>query len=181
VAVVIDDLKVTDPETGELTTQPWGEESILRLRTLVQDAVGYDPARGDSINVINSAFLAADDSIEEPAFYTQPWFWDIAKQLLAGLFVLILVFGILRPAVKNILSRGESEINGSDEDAALADLDVDEDLISDDRVSLSSVDEFTLPGPSESFERQLDALRGLIAEDPGRVALVLKRWVMSND
>ena len=132
VAVVIDDLKVTDPETGELTTQPWGEESILRLRTLVQDAVGYDPARGDSINVINSAFLAADDSIEEPAFYTQPWFWDIAKQLLAGLFVLILVFGILRPAVKNILSRGESEINGSDEDAALADLDVDEDLISDD-------------------------------------------------
>ena len=48
-------------------------------------------------------------------------------------------------------------------------------------MSLSSVDEFTLPGPSESFERQLHALRGLIAEDPGRVALVLKRWVMSND
>ncbi|MFQ3232273.1 flagellar basal-body MS-ring/collar protein FliF [Reinekea sp.] len=181
VAVVIDDLKVTNPETGELMTEAWSDESIMRLRTLVQDAVGYDPARGDSINVINSAFLAADDNIEEPPFYTQPWFWDIAKQLLAGLFVLILVLGVLRPAVKNILSRGEAEISGSDEDAALADLDVDEDLISDDRVSLSSVDEFTLPGPSESFERQLDALRGLIAEDPGRVALVLKRWVMSND
>ena len=38
-----------------------------------------------------------------------------------------------------------------------------------------------LPGPSENFERQLDVLRGLIAEDPGRVALVLKRWIMSND
>ncbi|MDN3649360.1 flagellar basal-body MS-ring/collar protein FliF [Reinekea marina] len=181
VAVVVDDITATDPETGEEVAQSWDEESILRLRTLVQDAVGYDPARGDSINVINSAFLSTDGDIEEPAFYTQPWFWDIAKQLFAGIFVLAMVFGVLRPAVKNILSRGEDEISGTEEDAALADLDVDEDLISDDRVSLSSVDEFTLPGPSESFERQLDALRGLIAEDPARVALVLKRWVMSND
>jgi flagellar M-ring protein FliF len=181
VAVVIDDMEVTDPDTGETISQAWDDESILRLRTLVQDAVGYDPSRGDSINVINSAFLADDESIEAPPFYAEPWFWEIAKQLLAGLFVLILIFGILRPAVRNLLSKGEDEQLESQEDAALAELDVDEDMIADDKVTLNSVDEYALPGPSESFERQLDALRGLIAEDPGRVALVLKRWVMSND
>lgn len=181
VAVVVDDIRVTDPETGELIERTWDDEAIFRLRTLVQDAVGYDPARGDSINVVNTTFLAGDESLEEAPFYTQPWFWDIARQILAGLFVLVLVFGVLRPALRNILAKGEDELAGSAEDAALAQLDVDEDLIADDKVSLSSADEFSLPGPSESFDRQLDVLRGLIAEDPGRVALVLKRWIMSND
>ncbi|MDX1475774.1 MAG: flagellar basal-body MS-ring/collar protein FliF, partial [Reinekea sp.] len=181
VAVVVDDIQTTDPTTGDTVTQAWDEASIARLRTLVQDAVGYDASRGDSINVINSAFLAGDESIEQPPFYAEPWFWEIAKQLLAGLFVLILIFGILRPAVRNLLAKGEDEQQESLEDAALAQLDVDEDMIADDRVTLNTVDEYSLPGPSESFERQLDALRGLIAEDPGRVALVLKRWIMSND
>lgn len=181
VAVVVDDLEVTDPDTGETITQEWDDASIQRLRTLVQDAVGYDASRGDSINVINSAFLAKEETSEAPPFYAEPWFWDIAKQILAGLFVLILIFGILRPAVRNLLAKGEDEQAISEEDAALAELDVDEDMIADDKVSLSAVDEYSLPGPSESFERQLDALRGLIAEDPGRVALVLKRWIMSND
>jgi flagellar M-ring protein FliF len=181
VAVVVDDIKVMDPETGEVVEKEWDDESILRLRTLVQDAVGYDVSRGDSINVINSTFLAADDTIEPAAFYTEPWFWEIAKQVLAGLFVLVLVFGILRPAVKNLLSKGEKEQQESMEDAALAELDVDEEMIADDKVTLNAVDDYSLPGPSESFERQLDALRGLIAEDPGRVALVLKRWIMSDD
>ena len=179
--MVVDDLKVIDPATGDEVSQPWDDASIARLRTLVQDAVGYDASRGDSINVVNSAFLAGDDTVEAPAFYTEPWFWDIAKQLLAGLFVLILIFGILRPAVRNLLSKGENEQLESEEDAALAQLDVDEDMIADDKVTLNTVDEYSLPGPSESFERQLDALRGLIAEDPGRVALVMKRWIMSND
>jgi flagellar M-ring protein FliF len=129
--------------------------------------------------VINSSFLATDEAIDPPQWYTQPWFWDIAKQILAGLFVLILVFGILRPALKNLLNRGEADQES--EDDMLASLDMDEDSITDDKVTLSTVDEYQLPGPSESFERQLDALRGLIAEDPGRVALVLKRWIMTND
>jgi flagellar M-ring protein FliF len=169
----------TDPETGDAAREPWAEEDLQRLRLLVQDAVGYDPARGDSINVINSSFLGADDTIEVPQWYTQPWFWDIAKQILAGLFVLILVFGILRPALRNLLTRGEADQEGADD--MLASLDVDEDTIADDKVTLSTIDEYQLPGPSESFERQLDALRGLIAEDPGRAALVLKRWIMTND
>ncbi|TXR54931.1 flagellar basal body M-ring protein FliF [Reinekea thalattae] len=181
VAVVIDDIKVLDPETGELVEQEWDPESILRLRTLVQDAVGYDASRGDSINVINSTFLGVGDDLEPEPFYTQPWFWEVLKYFGTGLFLLILLFGVIRPAFRNLTASGEEDLQDSLEDAALANLDVDEDLISDDRVTLSTADDFTLPGPSESFERQLEALRGLIADDPGRVALVLKRWIMADD
>lgn len=177
VAVVVDDLVSTNPETGELVRENWTEADLQQLRLLVQDAVGYDPSRGDSVNIVNSGFRGVADAVDDSPWYTQPWFWEIAKQILAGLFVLILVFGILRPALRSLLSRGEE----AEEEDDLASLDVDEDSITDDKLTLSTADEYALPGPSEQFERQLDALRGLIAEDPGRVALVLKRWIMSND
>jgi flagellar M-ring protein FliF len=181
VAVVVDDISVVDPETGEFVDKEWDEAAILRLRTLVQDAVGYDVSRGDSINVINSTFMVQEEIEVLTPFYQEPWFWVIVKQILAGLFILILLFGLLRPAIRNLLAKGAKDQDESDEDAALANLDVDEYLIADDRVSLNSVDDFNLLGSTESFERQLEALRGLIAEDPGRVALVLKQWIMSND
>lgn len=181
VAVVVDDINVLDPESGEIIEKEWDDESILRIRTLVQDAVGYDASRGDSINVINSTFLAPEETMEPEPFYSEPWFWEIIKYFGTGIFLLVLALGVIRPVVRNLMSKGESEIQESIEDTALANLDVDEELIADDKVTLSAVDEYHLPGPSESYERQLDALRGLIAEDPGRVALVLKRWIMSDD
>ena len=181
VAVVVDDLSILDPDTGEFVEKEWDDAAILRLRTLVQDAVGYDVSRGDSINVINSTFREIAEVEVLTAFYEQPWFWVIVKQVLAGIFVLILLFGLLRPAIRNLLAKGTDEQDESAEDAALANLDVDEYLIADDRVSLNSIDDFSLMGPSESFERQLEVLRGLIAEDPARVALVLQQWITSDD
>ena len=44
-------------------------------------------------------------------------------------------------------------------------------------MTLAGMDEYLLPGASESYERQLDALKGLIAEDPARVAQVVIQWV----
>jgi flagellar M-ring protein FliF len=38
-----------------------------------------------------------------------------------------------------------------------------------------------LPSPEESYEQLLNAVKGLIAEDPGRVAQVIKRWVNEDE
>lgn len=175
VAVVVDDVSFVNAE-GEQVKQTWTQEELDRLRILVQDAVGFDASRGDSVNVINSRFMAVEDVIEAPAFWTQSWFWEIAKQVLAGIFVLILIFGVFRPALRNLMEPPVEE-----EEDSIDMLDIDEETISDDKVTLSGSDEFMLPGASEGFERQLDALRGLIAEDPGRVAIVFKNWILTND
>ncbi len=177
VAVVVDDMK-TVTENGEVTKEPWSQEELDRIRILVQDAVGYDASRGDSVNVINSPFMAPDANLEEITFWNQPWFWDVMKQVLAGLFVLILIFGVFRPAIKNLISQGEED---QEDEEGIDSLTIDEEAISDDKVTLSGADEYLLPGPSEGFERQLDALRGLIAEDPGKVAMVLRNWIMADD
>ncbi|MFB9887576.1 flagellar basal-body MS-ring/collar protein FliF [Balneatrix alpica] len=177
VAVVVDDLVTVDPASGEAKRTPWTESELQRLNILVRDAVGYSAERGDSVNVINSPFVQADNLFEEidiPIWETQ-WFWDLIKQGGAVLFILILVFGVLRPILKNLTTVGKSQAEAAE--AELKALEGLDDELSDEAVTLASVDESLLPGPNESFEKQLNAIRGLIADDPGRVAQVIKKWI----
>ena len=51
------------------------------------------------------------------------------------------------------------------------------DSLSDETVTLTGGDAMALPSPEESYEQQLNAVKGLVAEDPGRVAQVIKRWI----
>lgn len=172
VAVVVNDKAVLDAE-GNTVMQPWTVDDLQRIETLVKDAVGFNAARGDSVNVINSPFMGDDSqTLGEPDIWTQPWFWELVKQVLAGLFVLILIFGVIRPTIKSITNKGREE-----SDLLLDELEDAEAGLDDDKVTLAGMDEYLLPGASESYERQLDALKGLIAEDPARVAQVVIQWV----
>ena len=178
VAVVINDKQVLNKETGDMEFVPWAEADLNRLEILVKDAVGFSAARGDSVNVINSPFMGKTDiELGAPEFWAQPWFWEIMKQVLAGLFLLVLIFGVIRPTIKSIANKGRSD----EDDLGLDELSDAEDAFDEDRVTLSGADDFFLPGASESFERQLDALKGLIAEDPARVAQVVIQWINAED
>jgi flagellar M-ring protein FliF len=178
VAVVINDKQSLNTETGEMQFLPWAEADLERLEILVKDTVGFNAARGDSVNVINSPFMGKGEiELGSPEFWTQPWFWEIMKQVLAGLFLLVLIFGVIRPTIHSIANKGRSDEDGM----GLDELSDAEDEFDEDRVTLSGADDFFLPGASESFERQLDALKGLIAEDPARVAQVVIQWINSED
>ena len=50
-----------------------------------------------------------------------------------------------------------------------------------DEGGLAAEEGSLLPGPNESYERQIDAIRSLVAEDPGRVAQVVKQWVSVDE
>lgn len=184
VAVVVDDPAQVDPQSGEVTRTPISEAEMARLTRLVQDAVGYDASRGDSVSVINSPFVAETELEPLPAipFWEQPWFWDVAKQILGILFVLVLVFAVLRPALKNLTVAGKG---GSDGYPALAGGGYDgmDGALRDDQVSLSgpSSNPVLLPPPGAGYEQQLNAIKGLLAEDPGRVAQVVKEWINADE
>lgn len=178
VAVVINDKESLNSETGEIQFVPWAEGDLERLEILVKDAVGFSAARGDSVNVINSPFMGKNEvDLGTPEFWTQPWFWEIMKQVLAGLFLLVLIFGVIRPTIHSIATKGRT----NEDTLGLDELSDTEDEFDEDRVTLSGADDFLLPGASESFERRLDALKGLIAEDPARVAQVVIQWVNTED
>ncbi len=180
VAVVINDKRITGPDGTSVRT-PWGEAELERLTILVRDAVGFNPARGDSVNILNESFREI-----EPIVLGEPKWWEndayrfYAKQGVGLLIIAILLIGLLRPVLKNLASTGLR--NRADEEAqelaALQAAGIDGlGSLSDETVTLTGGDALALPSPEESYEQQLNAVKGLVAEDAGRVAQVIKRWI----
>lgn len=183
VAVVLDD-QMSISADGQAVRAPRSAEELARFTRLVQDAVGFDASRGDSVSVINAPF--ANDSLEdmfvEAPFYTQQWFWDIAKQVLGVLFILVLVFGVLRPVLKNLTNPSSGkELQPVGAGAELGDLENLDGDLANDRVSLSGPQSIMLPSPTEGYDAQLNAIKSLVADDPGRVAQVVRDWINADE
>ncbi|WP_263261039.1 flagellar basal-body MS-ring/collar protein FliF [Pseudomonas sp. RIT-PI-S] len=190
VAVVVDDQAKLNPANGEITHAPWGAEDLARFQRLVQDAVGFDASRGDSVTVINAPFNPNQgEVIAEPSFYQQPWFWDIVKQGLGVVFILLLVFGVLRPVLNNITGASKSKqlaldgegVPGGGGVIGAGGFSGMGGELADDRVSLGGPQSIMLPSPTEGYDAQLNAIKSLVAEDPGRVAQVVKEWINADE
>ena len=183
VAVVIDDKISVNPANGEITQVPWSTDQLARFTRLVQDAVGFDASRGDSVSVINVPFSTERaEVIADIPFYSQPWFWDVVKQVLGVLFILVLVFGVLRPVLNNLTGNGRNKaVAGIGSDAELAGMGGLDGELANDRVSLGGPKSILLPSPSEGYDAQLNAIKSLVAEDPGRVAQVVKEWINADE
>ncbi|RRV07424.1 flagellar basal body M-ring protein FliF [Pseudomonas sp. v388] len=185
VAVVVDDMVKTDAATGDVTRAPWSATDLARFTRLVQDAVGFDASRGDSVSVINVPFSSERaETLPEIPFYSQPWFWDIVKQAVGVIFILILVFGVLRPVLNNITSGKSKELAGFGDDGlgGMGGMGGGMDgELSNDRVSLGGPQSILLPSPTEGYDAQLNAIKSLVAEDPGRVAQVVKEWINTDE
>ncbi|HEY6530433.1 MAG TPA: flagellar basal-body MS-ring/collar protein FliF [Cellvibrionaceae bacterium] len=184
-AVVVNDKLVTDPATGQKAKMRWSEAELERLAALVRDAVGYSAARGDSVNVMNEAFLDPDgtETFAQP-WWQADWFKSIGKQGAGIFIILVLIVGLLRPVLKSLASSGLQ--SRAEEEAkeleALRAAGVDGfDSLSDETVTLTGGDSLALPSPEQSYEQQLNAVKALVAEDPGRVAQVIKRWINENE
>ena len=117
---------------------------------------------------------------EEIPFYAQPWFWDIAKQIIGALFILALVFGVLRPLLNNITGNKKGE--GKDLVPLERDLQPLSSELDEDQLSLSgSAQQIMLANPNDGFEAQLNAIKNLVAENPARVAEVVKEWINGDE
>src|SRR5690606_40472033 len=79
----------------------------IYLTALVREAVGFDEARGDRVNVVNASFRAiespADSFAAERPLWQEPWVQELARQALAGVGLLLVILLVLRPAVKPLL------------------------------------------------------------------------------
>ncbi|WP_260843113.1 flagellar basal-body MS-ring/collar protein FliF [Sedimenticola selenatireducens] len=176
VAVVVDDL-VTLGDDGTTTRIERTPEEISRITRLVRESIGFNAQRGDSVEVINSAFMAPEQPqpLPELAIWQQPWVWDVAKQAGGVILVLILILFVLRPTMKKLIeppvmhqlaeaqggaTGGASGTGGGDS------LD-------------GSDDSMMLPGP-ERYENTLEAARQMVQDDPKRVAQVIRSWVSDN-
>lgn len=185
VAVVVDD-KIVLNEQGQELREPWTAAEIERMETLVRDAVGFSAARGDSVNVLNSPFRVRDiDNIQLPEipWWQEEWVLSYLKQGAGVLVILMLIFGLLRPVLKSLARTGGriSEEQEAQELAALEAAGLGGYGDGSDATVTLTGGVLGLPGPDEGYEQQLNAIKGLVADDPGRVAQVVKAWINKDD
>jgi len=186
VAVAVDNKLAADAKPGDQGA-PLDAEALERLAILVRNAVGFDAARGDVVNVVNAPFMPVieeEGTPEKTPIWQQPWVGGLVKQLVALILVLALIFVVLRPVMRSLSQQGSSGSNQFGGGPALGDMGNMANpmgQMSADNVTLSGPANMMLPGPDNSYDQQLTAIKGLIAEDPGRVAQVVKKWVATSE
>lgn len=177
VAVVIDD-KQTVGEKGEIVRTPLKPEEITRLTALVKETVGFNEARGDSLNVINASFtIPAETPIPDQPLIERPWVKDLAKQGLGAIAVLLLIFAVLKPVLRSLAEKGKSvpatplqQMAGNPE-------------LTNMTGSQNQGIAFQGGGQSNNsvnYESQLANAKALVGQDPKRVAQVVKGWVATD-
>ncbi len=165
-AIVIDNKLAEDG-----TSTPLTDEEMVQINSLVKEAIGFNVARGDSVNVINAPFqlAVAEEPLPETSLLDQPWLWDVGKQLVGLLVVLLLIFGVLKPVLKSLAEKGAAA------SVPMTPVQGGEQLAFDGQQG-------ALPGPGSepSYEQTLEAAKSVAQQEPQRVASVVKEWVAKD-
>ncbi|KUJ75468.1 flagellar M-ring protein FliF [Thiomicrospira sp. XS5] len=180
VAVVLDD-KLTLDENGDTQRTPLTEDELARYRQLVSDAVGLDEARGDTLSIVNASFVQEQqEDFASPEIWEEPWFWTLVKQVLAGLAVLIIIFGVIRPMLRDLSKREETVVDYP-EDVP----EEEEELENADEISraLEQMNEEVEQKAEEDDEtsekekEMLEKVKAIVSADPKLAAHIIKQWM----
>jgi len=168
VAVVVDNKAVTN-DKNEVVMTSYTKAELDQLTGLVKQAVGFNAIRGDTVNVMNAAFVMPEPlgPVAEESFLDQPWVWDVGKQVLGGLLAIVVLFGVLKPIMRNLSVVPNVRMVGGPGG---------EDGLDDDQVTLTGEGGQRLPKPKE-YESDLEMAKSMAVQEPKRVAQVVKQWV----
>ncbi|MDT8384220.1 MAG: flagellar basal-body MS-ring/collar protein FliF [Gammaproteobacteria bacterium] len=173
VAVVVDDSLITAAD-GSLTRTQRTPEELDRLSNLVKEAVGFNAQRGDTLNIMNSSFTmpVTPEELPEVPLWEQGWAQDVAKKSLGALLVMLLLFGVLKPILRQLATQSKM--------MPVAAFGNNERAMSDDTLTLGAKPENLAIKAPGSYEQNLLTANAAVEQDPKLVAQVVKNWVASD-
>lgn len=187
VAVVVDNPASTqtqDAAGAESVTPGWTQEELERFAALVKGAVGYDAARGDSVTVVNASFATVEyltPEIEEIPVWQQSWFQKITKQALGGIMVLLLIFAVIRPIMKNLAGSGAQQQSRALAAVGGQAMSGNEAGIMPGQSVFRANAPNLLAGPGQGYGNEMVAVQGVVANDPQQAAQVIRKWVTDDE
>lgn len=169
VAVVVNHRK-----DGKGVNKPLGQAELDQVQNLVKEAMGFSQTRGDTLNVVNAAFTESE-AVEIPPvpLWKEPGNMalvkEIGKNLLIAALLFYLVFGVIRPILRDLArphehGGGHAGVTGEEGEEG------------------EGVAEISQEGASKAaraagYEENLKAAKELAKQDPRVVASVVKDWV----
>lgn len=191
VAVLVDNVQVQGRD-GKFTDAPLTREQIDRITGLVKDAVGFDANRGDSVNVVNSAWrgdprLPTGEMTSVP-IWEQAWFMDAIKAMVGLAALMVLIFTVIRPLTQRftaflppappppVPADDRFVFSGSSLPVPMGVGDG-----SDSPLAMSNGNaEIKRRATPTKYEEQINLARTIVNDDPARVAQVVRKWAMNN-
>jgi flagellar M-ring protein FliF len=166
IAVVVNNPSSTNKD-GKITSRPYTEAERAQITALVKETVGFDAKRGDSLNLLNSAFNEQQEVVPEIPIWKQPdtiaMVKDIFKFLLIAGGIGFLLFGVIKPAFKTI-----TEQSAAQEEAW-------QSQVTHHTGNASGL--YAAQQNANSYEDNVQLAKQLAKEDPKIVATVVKDWV----
>lgn len=186
VAVVVNNRPVQD-KSGKIVYRPLQPAELAQVSSLVRDAIGFNAARGDSVNVVNMAFNGLDAT---PNPVSVPWWkqFDILAMAKYGVYLLLglfAYFALLRPLIKSLTRPAEfrpAEARKEMETHVAVPVESSPGL-----AAAKERGESSTPAPdmqalmnASAFDTDLVTAKRLVEHDPKKAAQVVREWLSSD-
>ena len=201
VAVVVNHKREIDKD-GKVTLRALTEEEKTQITDLIKEAMGYSQARGDSLNVMNSAFAETpQEVIPEQPFWKPYANIETAKtvgQYLLSLGVIAyLFFAVLRPMIMRLTGQktkaekaAEAEEAAKVAEQAQAEKTAQEATQAAQQAAEASAaqppEELTVEAEkaaerAKTYQENLQTAKDMAAKDPKMVANIMRDWMNGNE
>ena len=179
VGVVVNYRRSVDPKTGKVVIKPLTAAEVGQINELVKQAMGYNQARGDTLNVANAPF----DGIDKPLEETPDW-WkdknnlplakDVAKWVFIVLVLLFLWYRILRPIMKPVMKKFDEAVEMPPEpEPEEPEPEPEPDYEEIARIEREAEEQKKVI----VYKSNLEMAKTLAQNDPRIVANVIKEWL----
>jgi flagellar M-ring protein FliF len=184
-AVIIRERKVMAPD-GTFAFEKFSDERLLEVKSLVQEALGFDETRGDSVTVTSSPFIDTLEQVSSP-WYESAAVKDLSQQLATVLILAIVIFGALHPLLKRVLiptgyagGAGAGSM-GDDEDEDSDKIEVSEgESLEDIKAKLKpkkSAISAEMLDTANTYDDKVAVIRMIVGDEAGRVSSVFKKMM----
>lgn len=171
VAVVVNYRQETQ-EDGSLKAVPLDDTAMRQITELTRQAMGFSTARGDSLEVVNSAFTEPAQPVVRDAWWQQadwmPALVTWGRYLLVLAALLLLYRLVLRPLLQRLLADAKAH----PETPATTTPEAEPDDTPPPRPRRHQ---------ASAYEHNLRDLKQRAEEDPAMIAMIVRGWLKQHD
>ncbi|MDE2594663.1 MAG: flagellar M-ring protein FliF [Burkholderiales bacterium] len=180
-AVVINHRTVTDAK-GKTTTQPIPQEELDKLTALVQETIGFDQQRGDSVKIVNTPFQVVKEEPDSTPIWQRPETVDVLRTLAVPgaltLAALIVVFGAIRPAIRAARPEPAAEPEAAKLNAVVDDENELPGVADLPPGMVRGPDGRAVPALEAPLaDGRLESAKSLAKENPAAMATLVRSWM----